>query len=111
MSLASARCSTCLVTLSCPRPPHSSQTMASGPRTLDRVSHRREAITPSSIGPNLRAAVGLALRDVVGAECVWRKVERGERTIIPARLSAPPRRLKSHRDFVWPTAPRAVALD
>jgi hypothetical protein len=50
------------------------------------------------------------VRGVVGWECVSRKVERLGRTIIPARLSGPPRRLKSHRDFVWPKA-RPVVLD
>jgi hypothetical protein len=50
------------------------------------------------------------MRGVVGWESVWRKVERLGRTIIPARLSGPPRRLKSHRDFVWPKA-RPVELD
>jgi len=39
-----------------------------------------------------------------------RKVERGGRTMIPARLSAPPRRLKSRRDFVWPTVRPVAAL-
>jgi hypothetical protein len=38
VSLASACCSASLVTPSRPRPPHGSQTMASGPRTSDRVS-------------------------------------------------------------------------
>ena len=42
----------------------------------------------------------LTLRDFVCVECVRRKVERGGRTIIPARLSAPPRSLSSRLDFV-----------
>jgi hypothetical protein len=41
----------------------------------------------------------------------WRKVERGGRKIIPVRLSAPPRRLKSRPDFVWPKARPVVAPD
>ena len=45
---------------------------------------------------------GCGLCDDAGVACASRKVERGGMSIIPARRSAPPRRLKSRPDFVWP---------
>ena len=81
-----------------------------GPQTSDNVSAppRHETSPMDSQSTNW---VGLALRDVVGAKCDRRKAERGGRTIIPPRLSAPPRRLKSRLDFVSPKTRPVVALN
>jgi hypothetical protein len=111
VSTASLCYCTSLVTLQRPRLPDGSPTMARGSRTSERGERPRRGNDAEFHSPESTSSGGLALRDVVAVQCVWRKVERGGRTIIPPRLSAPPRRLRSRRDFVWPTARPVHVLD